>query len=41
VSLANVYESLSYYYAHLDEMRELEAANEAAFERVRETSLKP
>lgn len=41
VSLADVYESLSYYYAHIDEMRELEAENEAAFERVRESSLKP
>lgn len=41
VSLAAVYESLSYYYAHIDEMRELEAENEAAFERVRECSLKP
>jgi uncharacterized protein (DUF433 family) len=41
VSLADVYESLSYYYAHIDEMREFEAKNEAAFERVRESSLKP
>ena len=41
VSLAAVYESLSYYYAHIDEMRELEAENDAAFERVRESSLKP
>ncbi|MFC7019234.1 MULTISPECIES: DUF433 domain-containing protein [Haloarcula] len=41
VSLAEVYESLSYYYAHIDEMRELEAENEAAFERMQETSLKP
>lgn len=41
VSLADVYESLSYYYAHIDEMRELEAENEAAFERVQESSLKP
>ena len=41
VSLADVYESLSCYYAHIDEMRELEAENEAAFERVRESSLKP
>lgn len=41
VSLADVYESLSYYYAHIDEMRELEAENAAAFERVRESSLKP
>jgi len=41
VSLADVYESLSYYYAHIDEMRELEKETEAAFERVRESSLKP
>ena len=41
VSLAEVYESLSYYYAHIDEMRELEAENDAAFERARESSLKP
>jgi uncharacterized protein (DUF433 family) len=41
VSLADVYESPSYYYAHIDEMRELEAENEAAFERVQESSLKP
>lgn len=41
VSLAEVYESLSFYYAHIDEMRELERENEAAFERARESSLKP
>jgi uncharacterized protein (DUF433 family) len=41
VSLADVYESLSYYYGHIDEMRELEAENEATFEQVRESSLKP
>jgi uncharacterized protein (DUF433 family) len=41
VSLADVYEALSYYYAHIDEMRALEADNEAAFETVRESSLKP
>jgi len=41
VSLADVYEALSYYYANIDEMRALEADNEAAFEDVRESSLKP
>lgn len=41
VPLADVYESLSYYYAHIDDMRDLEAENETAFERVRESSLKP
>lgn len=41
VPLADVYEALSYYYAHIDEMRALEADNEVAFEDVREKSLKP
>jgi uncharacterized protein (DUF433 family) len=41
VSLAEVYESLSYYYDHIDEMRKFEAENESAFERVRKSSLKP
>lgn len=41
VPLADVYESLSYYYAHIDEMRDLEAENDAAFDRVREASLGP
>ena len=41
VALANVYESLAYYYAHIDEMRDVEQENETAFERVRESSLKP
>jgi uncharacterized protein (DUF433 family) len=41
VPLADVYEALSYYYAHIDEMRTLESDNEAAFEDVRESSLKP
>lgn len=41
VSFADVYESLSYYYAHIEEMRALEADNEAAFEAVRESALKP
>jgi uncharacterized protein (DUF433 family) len=41
VSLADVYEALSYYYSHMDEMRDIEGANETAFERVRESSLKP
>ncbi|MFB6309271.1 MAG: DUF433 domain-containing protein [Haloarculaceae archaeon] len=41
LSLADVYEALSYYYGHLDEMRALEQENDDAFERVRESSLKP
>jgi uncharacterized protein (DUF433 family) len=39
LSLAVVYESLSYYYEHIDEMREFERENSDAFERVRESSL--
>ena len=39
--LASVYEALSYYYGNIEEMREAERENEDAFERVRETSLKP
>lgn len=41
VSLSEVYEALSYYYAHVDEMRQFERENEAAFERLDESSLKP
>jgi hypothetical protein len=41
VSLAEAYEALSYYYAHIDEIREFERANDAAFERVGDSSLKP
>lgn len=41
VSLSAVYEALSYYYAHIEEMRELRSENDAAFDRVRETSLTP
>lgn len=41
ISLAEVYEALSYYYSHVDEMRKHGRENEAAFERVRQTSLKP
>lgn len=41
LSLSTVYESLSYYYDNIDEMRRLETENEDAFERVRESSLKP
>ena len=41
ISLSAVYEALSYYYAHIEELRELERENEAAFERVRDQSLKP
>ena len=41
LSLSDVYEALSYYYAHIEEMRALERENETAFDRVRESSLKP
>lgn len=41
LSLSEVYEALSYYYAHVEEMREFERENEAAFERLRESALKP
>jgi len=41
ISLTEVYESLSYYYDHIEEMRDLERENEGPFERVRESSLKP
>ncbi|MGZ0747645.1 MULTISPECIES: DUF433 domain-containing protein [unclassified Haloparvum] len=41
LSLASVYEALSYYYDHVEEMRDIERENEDAFERVREASLKP
>ena len=40
-SLSAVYEALAYYYDHIETMREYEQANEAAFETVRQTSLKP
>lgn len=41
ISLSTLYEALSYYYEHIEEIREYERANEAAFEDVRESSLKP
>lgn len=41
IPLSAVYEALSYYYEHIDEMRTYERENESAFEDVRESSLKP
>lgn len=41
ISLAEVYEALSYYYSNIEEIRKYERENEAAFDRVRERSLKP
>ena len=40
-SLASVYEALAYYYDNPEELRHLERENADAFDRVRETSLKP
>lgn len=41
LSLAEVYEALSYYYRHDEEMRAIEAENEEAFDRLRDASLHP
>jgi len=41
LSLSAVYEALSYYYDHIEEMRTYERENEEAFEKIYETSLKP
>lgn len=41
LSLAAVYEALSYYYANVETLREYEREQDRAFERVRESSLKP
>lgn len=41
LSLASVYEALSYYYDNPEEMRAADRANAAAFERVRDSSIKP
>jgi uncharacterized protein (DUF433 family) len=41
LSLSEVYEALSYYYDHVEEMHDLERENEDAFDRVRDSSLKP
>lgn len=41
LSLSAVYEALSYYYDNVEEMREIEQANESAYERAREDSLTP
>ena len=40
-SLSAVYEALSFYYDHVEEMREYERENESAFQDVRESSVKP
>lgn len=41
ISLSEVYEALSYYYSNVEEVREYEQENENAFERARNTTLKP
>jgi uncharacterized protein (DUF433 family) len=41
LSLSDVYEALSYYYDNVEEMREIEQANESAFDRTRADSLTP
>jgi uncharacterized protein (DUF433 family) len=41
ITLAEVYEALSYYYHNLDEIRATEDANDEAFDRLRESSLTP
>lgn len=41
LSLASVYEALSYYYDNIEEIRRIERENAEAFEHVRESSLKP
>jgi uncharacterized protein (DUF433 family) len=41
ISLAAVYEALSYYYSHADEMKTYRRENADAFEQVHENSLTP
>ena len=41
ISMAEVYGALSYYYAHIDDMRQLERENEVAFDQVGDAALKP
>ncbi len=41
VSLAEIYDALSYYYDHAAEIREFERENESAHEKLHNTGLKP
>nr|WP_227357555.1 DUF433 domain-containing protein [Haladaptatus salinisoli] len=41
LALTEVYEALSYYYSHIDEIRALRRENNTAFDRVHTHSLKP
>ena len=41
LSIADVYEALAYYYRNIGEIRQFARENEAAFERLREISIKP
>ena len=41
LAIADVYGALAYYYRNIEEIRQFERENEAAFERLREISIKP
>jgi uncharacterized protein (DUF433 family) len=41
VAISEVYEALAYYDEHPETMRDIERANEAAHERLREIALEP
>lgn len=41
LSMSDVYAALSYYYDNIEEIREIEAANQEAFDRVSSSTLKP
>lgn len=41
LSLSTVYEALSYYYDHIEEIRSFERANDEAFDRIGDDSLHP
>jgi len=41
IALASVYEALAYYYTNVEEMREFERENTAAFDEIREETLQP
>lgn len=41
LTIADVYEAMAYYYRNIEEIRQFERENEAAFERLGETSIKP
>ena len=41
LALADIYEALAYYYANIEEIRHVERENEAAFDRLGQSSLQP